>query len=163
MTVPLTLFVAIAQTSLIPQVRLFGVSPNLFLLFAVSWVLTQGLRRGIVFGLLGGVVIDGASGGPFGLVTLCLVVVSVLAGLGELNVFKTAWFLPYAVAASASIVYQVLLLFFLQMGGRPVSWGPTLWLAILPSTLLNALLMPLVYRATRFVGRLTLPEPAAWE
>ena len=78
------------------HIRLFGASPNLVLLLTVSWVLLRGRGEGILIGLVGGLMLDAFSGAPFGLATGSLVIVTYLTGLGEINVFRTAKFLPYA-------------------------------------------------------------------
>ena len=160
---PLSLLLAIAQSTLVPHLEIFGVSPDLFLLLTISWVLVVGLGPGAVFGLLGGIVLDGLSGAPFGYVTLSLVVVVALAGLGELNVFQRAPFLPILMAGVGTLAQQSLLMLLLRMSGQPLQWVPMYSKTILPTTLVHLVLMPVVYYPTRFFSHRFSPQRVDWQ
>jgi rod shape-determining protein MreD len=160
---PVSILLAILQSAVTSRLQIFGVSPNLALLFTVGWVLFCGVRQGIAVALVGGLVLDALSGAPFGFSTLSLLLASLVAGLGESNVFRTAWFLPYLVIALATLVYEGTLMFLLRMAGRPMIWAPALGRIVFPEALLNLLFMPLVYIS---LGRLRVvwgPESAEWQ
>ena len=148
---------------MVPHVRLFGVSPDLFVAMTISWVLVQGLGRGAVFGLVGGIVLDGLSGAPFGYVTLSVAIVVAVAGLGELNVFRTASYLPFLVMGVATLAQQSLLVLLLRMSGQPIQWIPTYSRTILPTILVQLLLMPAVYYPTRLLLRRFQPKRVDWQ
>ena len=145
------MFVAIIQSTVTSHIRFFGVSPDLTLLFVVSWVLLHGTREGTLIALVSGIVLDALSGAPFGLAMVSLTVVSGLAGLGETNVFRTAWFLPYVTISLATLIYDGLFLFLLQMGRHTVTWWPALWRVVLPSVIVNTLCMAIVYHSLRWL------------
>ncbi|MBN1401485.1 MAG: rod shape-determining protein MreD [Anaerolineae bacterium] len=160
---PVSILLAILQSAVTSRLQIFGVSPNLALLFTVGWVLFCGVRQGIAVALVGGLVLDALSGAPFGFSTLSLLLASLVAGLGESNVFRTAWFLPYLVIALATLAYEGTLMFLLRMAGRPMVWAPALGRIVFPEALLNLLFMPLVYM---LLGRLRViwgPESAEWQ
>ena len=148
---------------MVPHVRLFGVSPDLFVAMTISWVLVQGLGRGAVFGLVGAIVLDGLSGAPFGYVTLSVAIVIAVAGLGELNVFRTASYLPFLVMGVATLAQQSLLVLLLRMSGQPIQWIPTYSRTILPTILVQLLLMPAVYYPTRLLLRRFQPKRVDWQ
>lgn len=150
------------QSTLVPHVQIFGVSPDLFLALTVSWVLVQGIGRGAVFGLVGGIVLDGLSGAPFGYVTLSLAVVIAIAGLGELNVFRTASYLPFLVVGVATLAQQSVFVLLLRMSGQPIQWLPTYSGTILPTILVHLLLMPAVYYPTRLLLHRFQPKRVEW-
>lgn len=160
---PLTILLAIAQSAVTSRLQIFGVSPNLTLVFIVGWVLFCGVRQGLAIALVGGLVLDALSGAPFGFSTLSLVLASWVAGLGESNVFRTAWFLPYLVIALATLVYEGAMMFSLRMAGRPVAWGPALGHIVLPDVLLNLLCMPLVYALLSRLHAGWGPESVEWQ
>lgn len=162
-TLPVVALVAIVQSTVTSRVGLFGVCPNLVLLFAISWVLLRGVGEGLFISLVGGLVLDALSGGPFGLASLSLCGASYLAGFGEFNVFRTARLLPYAAIAVATLVYHGMFLFLSQMTGRAVWWGASLGRIVLPAMGVNLLAMPVVYGLCHWVlGRIE-PERAEWE
>ena len=160
---PLGVLVAIAQSAVAPRIRLFGVGPDWVLVFAVSWVLLHGTREGILVGLVGGVALDALSGASFGLATISLTLVTGLAGFGEANIFRTAWFLPYITIGIATLVYDGLFLFLMRMTGRVVMWWPMLWRVVLPAVVINTVCMTVVYRLAGWLGGRAGPPSVEWQ
>jgi rod shape-determining protein MreD len=160
---PISILLAIAQSAVTSRLQIFGVSPNLALLFTIGWVLFCGVRQGLAVALVGGLVLDALSGAPFGFSTLSLVLASWVAGLGESNVFRTAWFLPYLVIVLATLVYEGTMMFLLRMAGHPMAWGPALGRIALPGALLNLLCMPLVYALLARLHAGWGPESVEWQ
>lgn len=154
---------AIAQTTVVSYVRLIGVSPNLVLLLAVSWVLTVGSREGALAGLVGGLMLDAFSGAPSGASTAALTLASVMTGLGEIHVLRTARVLPYAAIVLATLVYQIVLLLFMQMAGRVVLWWPMMWRSALPEVVVNTLFMPVIYYGMRWLAQRFQPHRVEWQ
>ena len=138
-------------------------SPNLVLLVTVSSVLSAGMRQGVFVALVGGLMLDALSGAPFGLCTVSLVLASLLAGLGEINVFRAAKFLPYVTIAMATLVYNVVALFLLQMMRHAVVWDASLWRVVLPAMLVNLLCMPMVYGLSCWLRKRAGPRPVEWQ
>ncbi len=155
--------VAVLQVTITSHIRILGVSPDLVLLCSLSWVLLQGTRDGILAALAGGVVLDALSGAPFGTMTLALFVVCCLGGLGEVNVPRTARFLPYLAIGVATLVYTGILLILLEMTGHVVAWGAILWRVVLPEMLLNLLCMPVIYGLVRWLRGYLYPKPVEWQ
>lgn len=150
------------QSTVIPHLAIGWVKPDLMLLVVISWSILRGTREGIVWGLVGGIALDLLSGAPFGVFALAMALVSLLTGLGEINVFRTNVALPLATISLATIAYNLVSLFLLQASGWPIDWGDSLLRIILPTTILNALLMPLVYRSLRWLHRRTGREEMSW-
>jgi rod shape-determining protein MreD len=155
--------IAIVQSTVTAHVRLFGVSPDVTLLFIVAWVLLEGAREGIFAALIGGVTLDALSGAPFALLTIALVSVASMASLGQINVFRTARLLPYVTIGLATLVYKSIFLSLLQVAGWRVIWGPTLLRVILPATVVNLLCMPLVYGLAYWLHIHLHPKTVEWQ
>jgi len=155
--------IAIAQSTVVSHVRLLGVSPDLVLLFTVSSVLLRGVREGVLVALVGGLVLDALSGAPFGLATISLVAVTLLAGVGEINVFRAARFLPYVTITAVTLVYSVVFLSLLQMRGHVVVWGASLLRVVLPAMLVNLLCMPIVYGLCAWLRKRYGPRSVEWQ
>jgi rod shape-determining protein MreD len=160
---PLAILLAILQSAVTSRLHIFGVSPDLALLFTVGWVLLCGVRQGIAVALVGGLVLDSLSGAPFGFSTISLFLASLVAGLGESNVFRTAWFLPYLVIVLATLVYDGGLIFLLRMAGRSIALGPALGRIVLPCALLNLLCMPFMHLVLSRLRISLGPESVEWQ
>ena len=103
--VGLALIAGVVQSTVMPSLSIAGISPNPVLLLTVSCAALAGLQRGLLVALVGGLVLDGLSGAPFGLATVSLGATSVLAAVSGRNIFRRAWFLPYLAIGLATILY----------------------------------------------------------
>lgn len=153
----LAFLLGLLQSAVVSRLRLLGVSPDIVVLLTVSCVLLWGLRDGLPVALVGGFVLDMTSGAPFGASILAMVAVALLAGLGEINVFRAARVLPMVTLLLATLVYYALFALLLRLTGHPhVSWT-LVWRVVLPKVIVNLLFMPLLYGAIRWFSR----RPAA--
>jgi len=159
----LAALVAIVQSSITSHLRLLGVSPDLVLVFTTSNILLLGPRDGLLFALLGGLVLDAFSGAPFGSATFSLVVTGYLVRLAEYNLFHTARIVPLLSIALATLIYYALFSFVLQMTGRPILWGATVRRVVLPAVLVNAMAMFLVYHVSLWLRARLGPPTVEWE
>lgn len=150
-TILLSIVIALLQSVAMPHIRIMGVKPDFMLLVVVSWSLLCGIREGSLWGFIGGLSLDIFSSAPFGVSTLALLAVGSLSSLGGMSIFRTHIVLPPITALFATSVYYLIFLALLQMMGWPVPWAESLLKVVLPSVLLNAALMPLVYGAVRWL------------
>lgn len=145
-----------------PHLTIMGVKPDLVLLMVISWSLLRGAQEGVIWALVGGMGLDLLSGAPFGTSTVPLVIISLLAGLGELSVFRTRIALPLIATLIATLAYDLFFLLLLYAEGRSIAWTDSLTKVVLPSTLFNVLLSPFVYKALYWLHRKTGREEMAW-
>lgn len=158
----LLISVALIQSTVMPHLTLWGVKPDLMLLVVISWSLLRGAREGIVWGFIGGLCLDLFSGAPFGLSALALLIASFFSGLGEATIFRTHVLLPLAMVFLTSLIHDLIFLFTLGTLGWPVVWLDSFIRLVLPASLLNVLLTPLVYPAMRWLHRKTSREEIEW-
>ena len=154
---------ALVQSTVAPHVRLFGVAPDIVLLFTVSWALLQGVREGILVALIGGLVLDALSAGPFGGQTLALLVVGALAGISGANIFRTERLLPYVAIVVATVLYYLVLLVMLATTGRVVAWGAMALRLVLPAIAFNGIAMVIVHNVSRWARSYLYPSPVEWQ
>jgi rod shape-determining protein MreD len=159
---PLLAAIALIQSTTLPYVIILGVKPELMLIVVVSWSLLRGSEEGMVWALIGGVGLDLFSGAPFGTITVALLVVSFLSGLGESSVFRTHIALPLVTALVTTVIYDLVILVILALTGRPVAWMDSVVHIVLPSTLVNTLLMPLVFWPLQWLHRKTGRKEMHW-
>lgn len=162
LAVPLLAGIALLQTTLAPHLSFSGAKPQFVFLAVISWSLLRGGREGIVWAFIGGVMLDLLSGAPFGAMTLPLLLVGYLSGLGEINVFRPNSLLPGVVGLLATLLYNVMVLTLLQILGQPVAWDLAFLHVILPAMLLNALVLPLIYFPLRRVHRMYSQPQMNW-
>ena len=144
--VSLALIAGVVQSTVMPSLSIAGSSPNLVLLLTVSCAALAGLHRGLLVALVGGLVLDGLSGAPFGLATVSLGATSVLAAVSGRNIFQKAWFLPYLAIGLATILYTGLYFGLLSLGGALALGFYHVWRLLIPQILFNILAIPLVYK-----------------
>jgi len=161
-TILLLIATVIIQTTAMPHLTIMGVKPDLVLLMVISWSLLRGAQEGVIWALIGGMGLDLLSGAPFGTSTVALVALSLLAGMGELSVFRTHITLPLIATLIATLAYDLFFLLLLHMQGCSIAWTDSLNKVVLPSTLFNVLLAPFVYKALYWLHRKTGREEIAW-
>lgn len=154
--------IALLQTTLAPHVSFTGAKPQLMLLAVVSWSLLRGGRAGVVWGFIGGLMLDFLSGGPFGIFTLSLILVGYVSGVGEINVFRVHFLWLGMIVVMATWFYNVITLGLLQLLRQPVAWEAGLLHVVLPVVLLNILALPLIYLPLHRLHRLTGEPQMDW-
>lgn len=154
--------VALLQATVAPHLTILGARPDLMLLTVVSWSVLRGTREGIVWGFVGGLCLDLFSGAPFGLSALALIAIGFFSGLGETNIYRGHIALPIVAALVATLIHGLLYLFLLHIMGRAIAWFDILLGVMLPSTILNGLLIMPVYAVLRWLHRRTGREELQW-
>lgn len=160
--VPLLVVIAVLQSSAVSHLTVFGVFHDLPVLLVVSWSLLRGVREGVIWGFIAGVVIDLLSGAPFGAATLSLMAAGLLAGLAKRSAFSSHVVFPSVVAFLATIMYSLLLLSIVWIAGQAAIWQDGLVTIILLSAVVNAALIPLVFAVLRLVHRRISQEEMGW-
>ena len=150
------------QTTLLPRLTIAGVHPELVFLLTIAWSLLRGPVEGVVWGFIGGILLDLFSTGPFGVFTLALMFVCFTAGLGEGAVFRQNMLLPIVTTFGASLLFHLTALVLLRTLDWPVHWSRTLVHVVGPTTLLNTGLMPFVYAGARRLHRMFCPPEIQW-
>jgi rod shape-determining protein MreD len=132
------------------------------LLAVVSWSILRGPGEGLRWAIIGGLCLDLLSGGPFGLQTLALLLVSLLVSLGEVRIFRSHIALPLAGATGATLLYYLANMGLLHLLRYPPPWLAAFGKIVLPAMIFNTLVMVLIYPALRWLDKLTGQEELAW-
>ncbi|MGB8643806.1 MAG: rod shape-determining protein MreD [Anaerolineae bacterium] len=146
---PLFALVAVIQTTLVPLLPTGDAKPDLFLVIVVAWGIVRGGGEATLWGLGGGLVLDVLSGVPFGLQTLGLGALGLLADLMETTFFRANILIPLAAILVATFIYHVLEAAAMQTLGYPIVWESFLTRVVLPTAIFNTLLMPFIFSALR--------------
>lgn len=145
LVIPLLLALAILQATVVPHLTVLHVFADLPLVAVAGWGLMRGAREGVIWGFVGGVAVDLLSGAPFGAACLGLMAAGFLAGLGKRSAVGARLLLPLAVALLATLAYDLLFLVVVAAAGQHVAWWEALYRIILPSAVLNAALLLLLF------------------
>ena len=153
---------ALVQSSLGSFLAVFGVHPDLVLVAVVSWTLLRGPREGWLWAVLGGICLDLLSSGPFGAISIALIVTSLLAGLGYGRVFGGYLVIPLALTFPLSLAFYLVYALLLSLLNQPVVWLSALAHVILPASLLNMAAMLLLFPGLRLLHRRSGREQISW-
>lgn len=153
---------ALLQTTVMPRITVLGVHPDLVLMAVVAWSVLRGSREGMVWALIGGIVMDLFSAAPFGISTLTLLIISFASGLGQASFFRIDLLVPIMVIVPATLVYQLCLAGLLSLLTGAAGWGTRLGQVILPTILVNSASMTFVYMLARLLHQRTHREEVAW-
>ncbi len=155
---PLLAFCALVQTTLVPMIPQGMAKPDVLLVLVVAWGIVRGGGEATLWGLAGGLCLDLLSGAPFGVQTLGLAAVGLMADLMETNFFRSNILIPLAAIFIATILFHIVQAAAMQTFGYPVSWEPFLLRVVLPTAVFNTVLMPVVYGLLRRIDRVTHPR-----
>lgn len=146
------------QATLVPLLPFGSTRPDLLLVVVVAWGIVRGGGQAALWGLGGGLFLDLLSGVPFGLQTLSLSAIGLLADLMETNFFRSNVLLPLAAIFVASFLYHIGEAAALQTFGYPIDWQPWVLGVVFPTAIFNTLLMPLIYALLRRADRSSRPR-----
>jgi rod shape-determining protein MreD len=96
------------QTTLLAQMRVWGVMPDFMLCIAVAAGITAGPVRGASLGFTTGMLIDLFLPTPLGLSALVFTLVGYGVGVANTGVLRSAWYIPVLTAAAGSVAGTVL-------------------------------------------------------
>ncbi len=151
----------LVQGSVLSSFPVLGVRADLVLLIVLAWSVLRGFPSALAMAWGGGVLLDLVSGTPFGAHTLALGLVAPAAVLTTRHLLTDSLLPALGVALAGTLAYDLVLLLALQANQVPVAWGPAFWSLALPSAIVNALAMPLVYLPLlRAAGRGSAMSPA---
>ena len=157
----LVVVLGVLQASLVPELRVYSATPHLTLLFVVGWSLLAGLPWSLPWAFAAGLLLDLASGSPLGLNALALLPVALMAGAAEGNALRGNLALPVIAAGAGVIVYYLFLVVEQETLGYGAAWLSILVYVVVPSAVLNAVIMPPFYWLLSWIHRGTHPRTRA--
>jgi len=117
---PVMLFLLLVQVTVSPNFELYGVTPQLLFLITIVWItivwaLYYGLRQGLIWAFVGGILIDLFSAGPMGASSLALMA-AVMVIISIQRLFpENRILVPLVLGAVASLVFWIVYLVLLRI------------------------------------------------
>lgn len=156
------LALALIQSSLGPFLTIADVHPDLVLVAVIGWTLLRGSKEGVLWAIIGGLCLDLLSSGPFGAITVSLVVTSLVSRLGYGLVFGGYLIIPLTLTFPLSLAYYLTYTLLLNVLNKPLPWLPALSSVILPASVLNIAVMLLLFPLLSLLHRRTGREEISW-
>lgn len=147
------LFITVQQT-LVLDIRLGGIHPDIMVLLPMAAGLVAGPGRGANMGFGAGLVADLFLPTPFGLSALVGCLIGFGVGWATTALDRTSWWLPTAAAVAASVVFEVGYAVLGSVLGEPQFTHVNLTRVVVVVTVVNTVL---AVPAARLVGW-ALPE-----
>ncbi|NDJ74917.1 MAG: rod shape-determining protein MreD [Chloroflexi bacterium] len=144
--IPLLIFAAVLNTTLMPEFRLGNGAPDLVFMLVVSWALLADVRQGLFWAVVGGVLQDMLSVAPLGASALGLVLVAYGADATFGDVHRRNLIIPPLVAAVGTVLYHISLLIVLELDGIDIALGQALFYVTLPTVIYNSVLIVPIFR-----------------
>lgn len=141
------------QTTVAPNIRILGASPDFALIIVVCVALLRGAEVGAVFGFLTGTLVGLALLEPLGMSALVLVLVGYFAGRYAETADLSVPVAPLVGVFAATLLANLLVVTLQYLLERQVPIGFWLGRVLIPSLVLNTLLAAVFYLLVRFVLR----------
>jgi rod shape-determining protein MreD len=162
--IPILLLAAVINATIMPELRLGNGTADLVFLLVMSWALLADVRDAMLWAVIGGMLQDVLSIAPLGTSALGLVIVAFAADAVFGTVSRGNLIVPLVVAGVGTFVYQMITLLLLRMLGlSAVGLGQGLVYVMVPSTIMNVLLILPVFRLMGAVHRRAFPLRARIE
>ena len=144
--IPILLVGAVLQSVWLNKIRILGGRPDLVLLLVITWAIIRGLNEGTLWGFIGGIFCDLLSGGPFGLWTVSLTLVTFIAGQRWIHRLGPTSMRLALVSGLGTLFAHTIFLALMILLDYPVAVGRAYATLIGPAALLNLLLSPFSFR-----------------
>jgi rod shape-determining protein MreD len=156
--VTMLLAAVLVQVTWAPRFTVAGVFPNLALVAVIAITWTAGVKQGMVWACVAGLMLDLTAPGPIGPHAVALLAGSYLTGFWARNLDRESVVQPVITAAVSTAAYSLVLVVVDEMLGLPVpSFGIAVQLVI-GACVYNAVLMPFAMWVARKVhGPATRP------
>ncbi len=158
LVLPLLIFVLLAQTTLLPLFVPGPVRPDLMLMLVIGWGVVHGNGQAALWGLGGGLLLDLFSGAPFGIHTFGLAAIGWLADTLQTNFFRSNVLVPLFTIFVATLLYHIGQAAVMQLLGYTINWAFYSFNVVLPTAILNTVLMPFVYWILQRLDRVVRPR-----
>jgi rod shape-determining protein MreD len=161
-TLGLLLALALVQVTWAPRLSIAGAFPNLVLLAILGITWMQGVRAGLVWACVGGVLLDLFASGPIGPHALALLTAGYATSLWASNFERPNAVLAALTAGVGTVAYSVTLVLTDGLLGMPAMDAAVVARLTLAAAIYNAVLAPFAIEVIRRLRALVrdAPEPA---
>src|SRR6478735_150854 len=138
------IFFAFMQATVFPNSELIGIYPDVTLVIILVWSAVRGVRDGLLWAFLIGILLDTLALDPLGGNALALLPVVLLGAFSGRAFFQSNLIVPIVACIAATFLHALVLLLVRSAGGTSISFGPLLRIIML-QTILNVMIVPPIY------------------
>ena len=132
----------LVQVTWAPRLTIAGVFPNLALVAVIAVAWTAGVRSGMAWACVAGLMLDLTAPGPLGPHALALLAGAYLTGFWTRNLDRESVLHPMLAAAAGTAAYSIILVAADDTLGLPVPPLGTAMQLLVAASVYNAVLMP---------------------
>ncbi len=143
----------LVQTTLSNFIWIFGLKPDLPLVFALCTAVVNGEKAGAAIGLLNGFLEDIFFGRFIGANTIAKTIAAYLVGYGSHNLYKGRTIITMVLAFFGTFMFNFFFVIVAYLTGELVNPWHQFFSITIPSSLLNMFISPLIYRGVVKVER----------
>jgi rod shape-determining protein MreD len=137
-------FFALMQATVFPSSDLIGIFPDVTLVIILVWSAVRGVREGLVWAFVVGILLDTLALDPLGGNALALLPVVLLGALSGRAFFQSNLIVPIVACVIATFLHAFVLLLVRSAGGESIAIAPLLRIIML-QTVLNVMIVPPIY------------------
>jgi rod shape-determining protein MreD len=145
----LLLATVLVQVTWAPRITVAGAFPNLALVAVIAITWTAGVRQGMAWACLAGLMLDLTADGPFGPHAVALLAGAYLTGFWLRNLDRESVLHPVVAAAASTAVYSAVLVLADDLLGLPVPPPAIAMQLVVAASVYNAALTPVVLAVVR--------------
>ncbi|HEY0829869.1 MAG TPA: rod shape-determining protein MreD [Candidatus Dormibacteraeota bacterium] len=145
----LLLATVLVQVTWAPRLTVGGAFPNLALVAVIAITWTAGVRQGMAWACLTGLMLDLTADGPLGPHAVALLAGAYLTGFWVRNLGRETLLHPVVAAAASTAVYSAVLVLADDLLGLPVAPPAIAIQLAVAASVYNAALMPIVLGVVR--------------
>ncbi len=134
LAIPLMVVLVILQSAVLPNFTIFGIVPQLMFVATISWALLRGLREGLVWAFVAGLLTDLFSAAPIGVTSLAMMATVAAVVFLQRSFPESRVIMPIVLTALGTMIFWSIYLLILR------------------------LLMPIILNSNDFLGALELSE-----
>jgi len=138
-------FLAVVDVSALPYLKVFGVTPDLLLVFAAAYAVLRPQNEAMIVVPLAGLMHDLTNGDPLGTSVLGFAPLVMLATVVQIRAVETQFIPAIAVVAVGTLIWGAIRMAVLSVTGQEVQWLDAVLRVVVPLTIVNVIFTPIVY------------------
>ena len=143
--IPLLLIAALCEVAVAPMFRVSGLQPNLVLVILTAWLIARGQNEVYWLIPVGGFLLGLVDGAPLGTAIIALAPLALLQDIRGSQLGEGGLALAVIFVAIMTILYHITYLLMFTLEGQAASWVQATARVIVPTALINAVVLVPVY------------------
>jgi len=154
---PVFIILTMAQIGIVSQLHLLRGTADLVMIALVAWTLHERGGSSWAWAVVAGLLISFVSATPLYVPLIGYLVLTFIVRILRRHVWQTPLLAMFLATMLGTIVIQFMYFFVLEITGTPLPWQESLSLVMLPSVLLNLILVLPVYVVMTDLAHLVYP------